>query len=649
MYRELIAYAKQNHLVGSANSKTVSLRTYIKLDTLGNYQGVLLDEEEVTGKNGKVKKKMKTVMVPDYGSACFGANQANFLVVPKGVLFRQDTKKKLSKQSNSYFYDLEHGSKESQSLATIWAFFQQMEIDDVLQEKVLQDLDDYGVKVEENISFSIQGNFVETMWDDWNGYFTKRLSELTKSSNGMCGISAFSGELQEMKADNLPSIKNVLDSQVKARFGVARASYFVAAKQDAYMSYGFDKALASRVGCEDMQLIVNAIESLLNDEKHRNLDFQTLYFYDNPNVGDIFGVSLTLSQVEDEKDDEFDDEESDDEENFNMQDVTVINQNVAQYLTDVLQTMKKKQHPYVPEEWRDVSCYMFGFRALASRCFMQNEQRISCYDLMQNLMKWYEDTSIHTGLHVKTLSSFYYILMRCVSNLNGKVHELVDKEFGELKYDLLNSIYLNRQIPELLYDRALKYAGNAFVTTSTNPVTEKAKQKTIPLVYVQLIKCYLRRKGYMIMEQLTNDTHVNKAYVCGQMFAVYEKLQFLYAERILNKTLAQSYFRAAMRQPGVVFPKLSEMAVVYLNGLKSMGMQLTFQEKLGKLSDLIGDVFPKTFNRDEQGSFILGYYQQKNALFQEAREMKLKKTEQSNNDTQVDNTVEEEENHGITE
>ena len=136
-------------------------------------------------------------------------------------------------------------------------------------------------------------------------------------------------------------------------------------------------------------------------------------------------------------------------------------------------------------------------------------------------------------------------------------------------------------------------------------------------------------------------TNVNVGYACGKLFAVYDQLQYLYKRERndkLNKTLAQSYFSGAMQHPNTVFAIMARLENVYLNGMKKDGVRIYYTRLLGEITKEIGTAIPAKFNADEQGSFILGYYQQK------AEFMKKKESDDSDNnttDTSDDNTEKE--------
>lgn len=108
-----------------------------------------------------------------------------------------------------------------------------------------------------------------------------------------------------------------------------------------------------------------------------------------------------------------------------------------------------------------------------------------------------------------------------------------------------------------------------------------------------------------------NENSRNTAYVLGRTFAILEKIQ-KDALGDLNSTIKDKYFASACSNPSLVFPNLLKLAQHHLAKLDGFYLN----QKLGEcLSLLEGESFPKTLNLDNQGRFILGYYQQNQSLY----------------------------------
>jgi CRISPR-associated protein Csd1 len=112
-----------------------------------------------------------------------------------------------------------------------------------------------------------------------------------------------------------------------------------------------------------------------------------------------------------------------------------------------------------------------------------------------------------------------------------------------------------------------------------------------------------------------DEQNTNPAYRLGRLFAVLEKAQ-QDANPGLNSTIRDRYFGAASATPRAVFPQLLRLAQHHIS-----------KAEYGDLSDKRIEVimdglkgFPSHLSLEEQGLFMLGYYHQRQALYQKSEQ-----------------------------
>ncbi len=160
---------------------------------------------------------------------------------------------------------------------------------------------------------------------------------------------------------------------------------------------------------------------------------------------------------------------------------------------------------------------------------------------------------------------------------------------------------------------------------------------------IALIKACLNRQARIMNKQevipMALDTENNsQAYVCGRLFALLEYAQKCANQKSsqkdfnrtaneveekldeqnqknspkeLNRTIKDSYFSSACTRPAVVFPRLMMLAQHHLEKAENGGyINGLIRETVDKLEGK----FPSTLDPDEQGEFIVGYYQQNKKL-----------------------------------
>jgi CRISPR-associated protein Csd1 len=112
--------------------------------------------------------------------------------------------------------------------------------------------------------------------------------------------------------------------------------------------------------------------------------------------------------------------------------------------------------------------------------------------------------------------------------------------------------------------------------------------------------------------------NTDKPYLLGRLFAAYERIQEVAAERDLNRTIRDSFFGAAMATPISAFPRLVRLNQHHLRDVKrgrassAKYFDALLQEINGKLTS---PPFPSNFLLKDQGVFALGYYHQRHAFF----------------------------------
>lgn len=128
--------------------------------------------------------------------------------------------------------------------------------------------------------------------------------------------------------------------------------------------------------------------------------------------------------------------------------------------------------------------------------------------------------------------------------------------------------------------------------------------------------CLVRNRRYynkgneVELTMALNDQNRNAGYLLGRLFALLEKAQED-ANPGINSTIRDRYFGAASASPGSVFPILLRLAQHHI----SKAEYGRYTDK--RIEDVISDIerFPAHLNLEEQGQFVLGYYQQRQALF----------------------------------
>lgn len=597
MYEKICDFAKRNNLVIAENRKSSKIAGYIVIDQNGDFHGI-----EVIPKDNRVEKS-----IPDFGPFSRVELQPNPICEKAANI--------LDKTSKKYPYWVEtmmSGTGYCDSLNAISKFIERYVSVDTFYEKVFDAYTNSGLKPDEVISFRIGSSLVEDM-TDWDGWLVEKMAKFNerkfkgKSQSAEMIVSSVSGTLQEsVPADSCPEIKNV-SNRAKASFGIGSGVYTVALNEPSFQSYGFDGSKGTQLGIDDAKLLAAGFEKLLTDENYHNTDFKIIYMYDEDGLNNLIKDVFDLGQLDEDELDDF-------------------VENHKSLLSGILKAVYTGQTPNIVDNDSQyhMACFNVPSRA---RFYLSNETTGTYKELQESLYKWYSDTSFLTASDkLYVIRKVYSVLLSCISNVRSDhASKDVDAELGRLKIDLLKSIYKGEQIPELLYNRTLINFEKAVV-----------RGDKVRTVWPSLIKCYLIRKGYEIMPELSN--HGSAAYNCGRLLAVYDALYadcyFEKNRRKLEKDLSSSYLSGALSHPSVTFPLLFEKSIIHRNFIAGWKKRM-YEERLGEISGLIGDTFPAKFNRDDKGCFALGFEQEKAAL------ARLRYTSKDTVDIEVEEKVEE--------
>lgn len=130
-----------------------------------------------------------------------------------------------------------------------------------------------------------------------------------------------------------------------------------------------------------------------------------------------------------------------------------------------------------------------------------------------------------------------------------------------------------------------------------------------------LIKaCINRKSGKEELKVSLDENNMRPAYRLGRLFAVLERIQ---EEAIpgIGTTIRNTYWGAASRTPGKVFPLLTDLSTKHLTKIRreKPGRMVNLEKLVGKIMEPLEPDAPfrTTFSLEDQGRFIIGYYHQK--------------------------------------
>lgn len=436
-----------------------------------------------------------------------------------------------------------------------------------------------------NITFFFEKAFVvkdKEIQAAWLKYYQKKADDET----AQCLVSGRVAPVARLH----PKIKGVLGAQ-------AAGANIVSFNAESANSYGHQQGNNAPVSEYAAFAYGTALNDLLSDKAHRQFvgDMTIVYWAEeeSDSCQDIFaGLCFDDNRV------------------MSNEDLMKIMQN--------LQKGKSVDYNGLQIPF-DNPFYILALAPNAARISVRFFLQGSFGDFLLNVRAHHERTAIFQSKRGNVVSPPLWALLKATANPASK-----DKAGSPLLAGTtLQSVLLNIRYPYALYEQTLLRIYAEVDKTDTKPPQYKISGERAAIIKAVLLKNY-RKEGVIqvaLNEQL-NDT----AYILGRIFAVRENIQEK-ANPNLNSTIKDRYFDAASTKPASVFALLEHLTNHHLQKMDNAGLKVYFEKKLGELVDRLRAEkgIPKLLNPEEQGMFVLGYYQQRQDLFTKKNQQEAEK------------------------
>lgn len=110
-----------------------------------------------------------------------------------------------------------------------------------------------------------------------------------------------------------------------------------------------------------------------------------------------------------------------------------------------------------------------------------------------------------------------------------------------------------------------------------------------------------------------NDDCTYQPYVLGQLFYVLEQIQLASVDYQINRSIKDSYFRAAGSTPKTAFNKIIPLSEYHMKKLmrNKRNYAVKLQNEKEHLLSLLTETLPSRYHPEETTCFYLGYYHRK--------------------------------------
>lgn len=256
--------------------------------------------------------------------------------------------------------------------------------------------------------------------------------------------------------------------------------------------------------------------------------------------------------------------------------------------------------------------YVLGLRPNAARVSVSLFLESSFGEVLKNIHRHYKRLEIDRPAFDKRI----YLTPRDIMDEIINPNSTVKKPNPQIMSGLIRAVLTGAKYPYALYESAL-------MRVRAEQGARKISRGKASVIKACLLQ-YLPENERKCITVSLNTESTHKAYVLGRLFAALESIQET-ASPDLKKTIRDSFFSSACSNPGIAFPQIMKLSEHHLKKLKrdKPGMAVNSQKLVQSLQDMLEveeNPFPAFLQLNDQGLFILGYYQQRQAFFTKKEE-----------------------------
>lgn len=557
----------------------------IQLDKEGHCKGIISAKEKVKVKNGKKEVEIaptRKVPLPVIRTISV---KANFLCDTPTYLLgvAKDGNRERANECFQAARKLHHKILDHCQAAeakAILAFFdtwdyEHAEADPMIQERIEE------LASANNLTFTVDGKDTTINRDieeAWDNYLTTSKETAKDAVKGQCLIT---GKRNQPIAILHPKIKGVAGTKTTG-------ANLVSFNAPAFWSYGKDKKQGENSPISEHAAFAygTALNQLLADRRHTQVigDTTVVYWSKHAITAAQDVIAARLGNV---------------------------GKSEIHNWDEIAEQIKKGLTVNIDEETlnQNEPFYILGLTPNASRIAVRFFEENRFGEVLQNLEAHQKRMELQGPDWEKGEIPLWKILKE-TTNPTAKESCASPLMAGSL----LRAILENTKYPESVYHQVLMRV---------------FKDQEISHTKAAFIKAYLLKnatkhwEGKLQMAVNTETTEIS--YVLGRLFSVLEDIQQNAIPEI-NATIKKRYFNSACTTPAAAFPILLKLTNSHI-GKFEKPKAIYFKKKLGALMDQIempntGMPFPKRLNLEEQGAFVLGYYQETQAKYVKKQEEK---------------------------
>ncbi len=441
--------------------------------------------------------------------------------------------------------------------------------------------------LQDNMEQLLEGGNIVFRLDGADGYIHERApirkawekyqeTDKTDAYIAQCLVSGEKGPVALLH----PSIKGVRGAQ-------SSGASIVSFNDDAYVSYGKKQSYNAPVSVNTTFAYTTALNYLLSNPKNRI------------KIGDTTVVFWAEREPEENLIAAFFDPPEEPKE----QEMAQIDHASIQKIRDILMQLRDGKKPPNVDIDERTRFYILGLAPNAARISIRYYYQGEFGTLMKNVGLHYADMLVVLPKDYRPVfPPVWRILMETATG--GKTENIPPILGGAL----MRTILSGGAYPQSLYSVILS---RIRADSIVNPI----RTGIIKACLLRQFRINGQKEKEDVIKMSLNPENTAPGYLLGRLFALLEIAQQDSADTKLNATIVDRCYGTASTTPAAIFPMLVKLSKHHLKKIKSTkpGLGYALDNKMQEVVNVLDDTkgLPRYLNLDEQGLFVLGYYQQK--------------------------------------
>ncbi len=223
-----------------------------------------------------------------------------------------------------------------------------------------------------------------------------------------------------------------------------------------------------------------------------------------------------------------------------------------------------------------------------------------------HIRRWFSDLTIISPDGAKEENAF-----KLGRLLYAMVRDKIDELPPQIPTQLLYAALRGTALPQTALTAALRrqQIENKQPGDHADPRLNPARMALIRACLNRSLNSSKHQPAIRPMTASLDSDSSDAAYLCGRLFAVFDRLQYL-ALGGVNAGVVERFYASASVTPALVMGRLFRNAQFHL-AKAGGGIAENTRKDFEEISSALGKAFPASLDLEAQGRFALGYYHQK--------------------------------------